>query len=221
MALSLPPPSTLEHTAQLQRVETLHQQLKIEQARAHEFLAKLHRGEELQSQAQTETQSESIQSQPQSEPPSQAKSPQKSLMPPGKNPEETMYCCEHHAKQLTEKERRMAEEYRKARASLPGGSLPMGIPQLPAHVDEKEVRDLEKRVRGLEGRVRGFEGLPPDREMALLEVERLRRELEGLARRREGLFGLVEEKARGGGKGDVKKGDAKKGNAGGGRKLFF
>ncbi len=85
----------------------------------------------------------------------------------------------------------MADEYRKARAATPG------LPPLPTHVDEREVRDLEKRVRGLEGRVRGFEGLPPDREMALLEVERLRRELEGLARRREGLFaglGSVEGK---------------------------
>lgn len=107
-----------------------------------------------------------------------------------------MCCCQHHqSKPLTEKEKKMAEEYRKARLGTPS------LPPLPTHVDEREVRDLEKRVRGLEGRVRGFEGLPPDREMALLEVERLRRELEGLARRREGLFaglGQVEEKGKAG-----------------------
>lgn len=107
-----------------------------------------------------------------------------------------MCCCQHHqAKPLTEKERKMADEYRKARLGVPN------LPPLPTHVDEREVRDLEKRVRGLEGRVRGFEGLPPDREMALLEVERLRRELEGLARRREGLFaglGQAEEHGRAG-----------------------
>jgi hypothetical protein len=121
----------------------------------------------------------------------------------GKNPgtgTDAVCCCQHHqSKTMTEKEKKMAEGYRKARLG-PLGSLP----PLPTHVDEREVRDLEKRVRGLEGRVRGFEGLPPDREMALLEVERLRRELEGLARRREGLFGLIDEKSKGLGKGNGK-----------------
>ena len=193
MALPLTPPSTPEFTAQLQRVETLHQQLKTEHIRAHEFLAKLRRGEELQAQAlQSQASPQSVQAQP--------LGGQQRSKPAAVNGvhsgQETMCCCQHHqSKPLTEKERKMADEYRKARLGVPN------LPPLPTHVDEREVRDLEKRVRGLEGRVRGFEGLPPDREMALLEVERLRRELEGLARRREGLFaglGQAEEQGRAG-----------------------
>lgn len=193
MALPLAPPSTPEFTAQLQRVETLHQQLKTEHARAQEFLAKLRRGEELQTQAlQSQAPVQSVQPRP-------IGGPQRSkpaAVNGAHSGQETMCCCQHHqSKSLTEREKKMAEEYRKARLGTPS------LPPLPTHVDEREVRDLEKRVRGLEGRVRGFEGLPPDREMALLEVERLRRELEGLARRREGLFaglGHVEEKGKAG-----------------------
>ena len=194
LALSRTPKSTPEFTAQLQRVETLHQQLKTEHARAQEFLAKLRRGEEIQTQtmhSQTPLQSTATQS--------IAGQHHRSKQAAGHGAhsgQETMCCCQHHqSKPLTEKEKKAAEEYRKARSALPN------LPPLPTHVDEREVRDLEKRVRGLEGRVRGFEGLPPDREMALLEVERLRRELEGLARRREGLFaglGQVEEKGKAG-----------------------
>lgn len=180
MALPLAPPTTPNFSAQLQRVDTLHQQLKTEQARAQEFLAKLRRGEEIQAQP-----------------------PQAQTAPINGDhvAPEPVCCCQHHqSKPLTEKEKKLAGEYRKARLAAPN------LPALPTHVDEREVRDLEKRVKGLEGRVRGFEGLPPDREMALLEVERLRRELEGLARRREGLFaglGRAEVKAeeRRGGKG--------------------
>lgn len=193
MALPLTPTSPPEFTAQLQRVETLHQQLKTEHARAQEFLAKLRRGEEIQAQAlQSQAPPQSVQ--PQSVGGQQRRKP--AAVNGAHSGQESMCCCQHHqSKPLTEKEKKMAEEYRKARLGTPG------LPPLPTHVDEREVRDLEKRVRGLEGRVRGFEGLPPDREMALLEVERLRRELEGLARRREGLFaglGHVEEKGKAG-----------------------
>lgn len=193
MALLLPLPSTPEFTAQLQRVETLHQQLKNEHARAQEFLAKLRRGEELQAQTlQSQAPPQHVQTQPEG-----GEQRSKSIAANGpQSGQETMCCCQHHqSKPLTEKEKKMAEGYRKARLGVPS------LPPLPTHVDEREVRDLEKRVRGLEGRVRGFEGLPPDREMALLEVERLRRELEGLARRREGLFaglGHVQENAKAG-----------------------
>jgi len=208
MAFPLTPPTTPDFSAQLQRVETLHQQLKIEAARAQEFLAKLKRGEEIQSHAQGQAKLSS---------PVDNDLAQASLNRKGERAEKDMRngkhleketkngknsgkdavcCCQHHqSKPLTEKEKKMAEEYRKARLGPLGSLSP-----LPTHVDEREVRDLEKRVRGLEGRVRGFEGLPPDREMALLEVERLRRELEGLARRREGLFGLIDEKTKGTGK---------------------
>lgn len=193
LALTLNPISTPECTAQLQRIEALHQQLKTEHARAQEFLAKLRRGEEVQAQPlhsqapPASAQSQAIGSHQRSK---------QAAVNSSHSGQETMCCCQHHqSKPLTEKEKKMAEEYRKVRSGIPG------LPPLPTHVDEREVRDLEKRVRGLEGRVRGFEGLPPDREMALLEVERLRRELEGLARRREGLFaglGQVEEKGKAG-----------------------
>ncbi|KAL9132855.1 MAG: hypothetical protein Q9175_005969 [Cornicularia normoerica] len=193
MALPLTALSTPEFTAQLQRVETLHQQLKTEHARAQEFLAKLRRGEEIQAQAlQSQAPSQSVQAQPIG---GQQRSKPAAVNGAHSGQETMCYCQHHQPKPLTEKEKMMADEYRKARLGVPI------LPPLPTHVDEREVRDLEKRVRGLEGRVRGFEGLPPDREMALLEVERLRRELEGLARRREGLFaglGQVEEKGKGG-----------------------
>lgn len=203
MALPLTPPTTPEFSAQLQRVDSLHQQLKIEAARAQDFLAKLKRGEEIPPQAHVQAK---LLSPTESYPPSQLpnhervekdvrnrKHPEKEVKNGKSSGKDAVCCCQHHQSDPpSEKEKKMAEEYNKARLG-PLGSLP----PLPTHVDEREVRDLEKRVRGLEGRVRGFEGLPPDREMALLEVERLRRELEGLARRREGLFGLIDEKTKG------------------------
>ena len=194
MALPLTPPTTPEFSAQLQRVDTLHQQLKTEAARAQDFLAKLKRGEEIQSQ--TQTQAKAVEDDAPPPVPSHSEKDVRNGKSSGK---EGMCCCQHHqSKPLTEKDKKLAEEFRKARL---GPLAAANLPTLPTHVDEHEVRDLEKRVRGLEGRVRGFEGLPPDRELALLEVERLRRELEGLARRREGLFGLIDEKAKGNGKG--------------------
>lgn len=210
MALPLTPPTTPEFSAQLQRVETLHQQLKTEAARAQDFLAKLKRGEELQAQTQTQgklaltTEDEHPQHPTQS--PEKDGRTRKHTEKESRNSKtharEATCCCQHHqSKPLTEKEKRQAAEEwnRKARQSKLAGAD--SLPPIP-NVDEHEVRDLEKRVRGLEGRVRGFEGLPPDRELALMEVERLRRELEGLAKRREGLFGLIDEKGKlGGGKG--------------------
>ena len=179
-----PTPTTpLEISQQLQRVETLHQQVKAEAQRAQEFLTKLRRGE-LEAQTQAQLQLEQ-QHRDQDE-------------ADGRNPIEegngkgvaSMCTCSYphhplpptfgHVQRQTVADNRM--DYNKNKDSA---TTPL---TLPIRVDEKEVRDLEKRVRGLEGRVRGFEGLPPDREMALLEVERLRRELEGLAKRREGLF---------------------------------
>jgi len=198
------PPTTPHFSAQLQRIDALHQKLKAEAARSQDFLAKLKRGEEVQTQTQnlTETRSRAGEETDDVHQPMPSRNGESS----GKNAKafdkhvkngspyskEPVCCCQHHqSKPLTEKEIKLAEEYRKQMPPL--GS---NFPPLPSHVDEREVRDLEKRVRGLEGRVRGFEGLPPDREMALLEVERLRRELEGLARRREGLFGLMDEKSK-------------------------
>ncbi|KAL2045509.1 hypothetical protein N7G274_001937 [Stereocaulon virgatum] len=205
MALPLTPPTTPDFSAQLQRIETLHQQLKNETARAQEFLAKLKRGEEIQSQSQTQGKLSSP-----TEEDAQQPGPEKDVRNGKTSGKEGMCCCQHHqSKPLTDKEKKMAEEYRKSRLSSLGAA---NLPTLPTHVDEHEVQDLEKRVRGLEGRVRGFEGLPPDRELALQEVERLRRELEGLARRREGLFSLMDEKAKGHGNG---KGSKLNGKAGG------
>lgn len=198
------PPTDPQFSAQLQRIDALHQKLKAEAARSQDFLAKLKRGEEAQTQTQNLTEMKSRpaveddnfhQRMPSRNGESSGKDAKASNVhmkngnPSSKEP---VCCCQHHqSKPLTEKEKKLAEEYRKKMPPL--GS---NFPPLPTHVDEREVRDLEKRVRGLEGRVRGFEGLPPDREMALLEVERLRRELEGLARRREGLFGLMDEKSK-------------------------
>ncbi|MCJ1274091.1 hypothetical protein MMC21_001885 [Puttea exsequens] len=225
--MALPLAAHLDHdfSAQLQRVDNLHQQLKTEAARAQDFLAKLKRGEEIQSQAQAQTQTQAklppAISEDRLSPLSNSNNENIERQPKKgkhngnhakKTEPEAICCCQHHqSKPLTEQEKKLADEYRKARLG-PLGSLP----PLPTHVDEREVRDLEKRVRGLEGRVRGFEGLPPDRELALMEVERLRRELEGLARRREGLFGLIDEKAKG-----VEKANGKenaKGNGKGNRK---
>ena len=218
MALPLIPPTTPDFSAQLQRIEILHQQLKLEAARAQDFLAKLKRGEEIHSQTQIQTHAKIPSPAPEdgNQVPAikkkthgdrveadvrNGKHSDKGAMD-GKHTTETdtVCCCQHHpVKPLTEKEKKVAGDYRKARLG------PLGaLPSLPTHVDEREVRDLEKRVRGLEGRVRGFEGLPPDREMALLEVERLRKELEGLARRREGLFGLIDEKTKGVGQNCIK-----------------
>lgn len=206
MALPLSPPGTPDFSAQLQRIDNLHQKLKYEAARTQEYLAKLKRGEDIHTQTLSQAQSNSHprpaveDSEPQQPPYNRnGDNLEKSDKPIEKtnrnghsSSKEPLCCCQHHqSKPLTEKEKKLAEEYRKKMPSL--GS---NFPPLPTHVDEREVRDLEKRVRGLEGRVRGFEGLPPDREMALLEVERLRRELEGLARRREGLFGLMDEKSK-------------------------
>jgi hypothetical protein len=215
MALPLTPPTTPDFSAQLQRIETLHQQLKNETARAQEFLAKLKRGEEIHSQSQTQgrlsspTEEDAPQPGPEKDVRNGKHTDKDSRN--GKNSgKEGMCCCQHHqSKPLTEKEKKMAEDYRKSRLGSLGAA---NLPTLPTHVDEHEVRDLEKRVRGLEGRVRGFEGLPPDRELALQEVERLRRELEGLARRREGLFSLMDEKAKGHGSG---KGGKPNGKGGG------
>ncbi|KAK4690164.1 hypothetical protein P7C71_g6557, partial [Lecanoromycetidae sp. Uapishka_2] len=197
-----------DFSAQLQRVDSLHQQLKMEAARAQDFLAKLKRGEEIQSQNHVQAKLPSLTEDDTPRSPvhkgiergekdvRNRKHSEKEVKNGKNSGKDSVCCCQHHqSKPLTEKEKKTAEDYRKARLG-PLGSLP----PLPTHVDEREVRDLEKRVRGLEGRVRGFEGLPPDREMALLEVERLRRELEGLARRREGLFGLIDEKTKGVGK---------------------
>lgn len=217
MAFPLTPPTTPDFSAQLQRVDSLHQQLKNEAARAQEFLAKLKRGEEIQSQTQTQGKlsSPTEEDTPQPGPEKyvrNGKHTEKDSRNGKSSTKEGMCCCQHHqSKPLTEKEKSMAEEYRKARLGSLGAA---NLPALPTHVDEHEVRDLEKRVRGLEGRVRGFEGLPPDRELALLEVERLRRELEGLARRREGLFGLIDEKAKGHGNGKVGKTNGKGGGKG-------
>ena len=208
MALPLTPPTTPEFSAQLQRVETLHQQLKSEAARAQDFLAKLKRGEEIQAQTQgkvaSTTEDEHTQHPTQSleKEGRNRKHPEKDSRNGKTHGREATCCCQHHqSKPLTEKEKRLAAEEwnRKARISKLAGADT--LPPIP-NVDEHEVRDLERRVRGLEGRVRGFEGLPPDRDLALIEVERLRRELEGLARRREGLFGLIDERPKiGGGKG--------------------
>ena len=204
MTLPLTPPTTPDFSAQLQRIDILHQKLKFEAARTQEYLAKLKRGEELyaQTQAQTVSRSKSAAGDPEMRQPSPntngdsiGKSEQHFEKPTrngASSGNDSVCCCQHHqSNHLSEKEQKLADEYRKKMPSL--GS---NFPPLPTHVDEREVRDLEKRVRGLEGRVRGFEGLPPDREMALLEVERLRRELEGLARRREGLFGLMDDKSK-------------------------
>ena len=179
MALPITPPTTPDITAQFKRVDTLHQRLKAEAARSQEFLAKLKRGEELQSQNASNSQSR-----PGTEddfpPPRSTNGNGNGRLAQNSNGnhhsiKDGVCQCQHHR-------------------NMP--PLNANFPPLPNHVDEREVRDLEKRVRGLEGRVRGFEGMPPDREMALLEVERLRRELEGLARRREGLFGLMDEKSK-------------------------
>ena len=204
MALPLTSSIASDCSAQLQRVDILHQKLKYEAARTQEYLAKLKRGEEIYTQAQSQTASQPRAAGEDGE--SQLafshkegdhlekneRASERQARNGSSSIKEPVCCCQHHqSKPLTEKEKKLAEEYRKKMPPL--GS---NFPPLSTHVDEREVRDLEKRVRGLEGRVRGFEGLPPDREMALLEVERLRRELEGLARRREGLFGLMDEKSR-------------------------
>lgn len=203
MALPPTPPTTPQFSAQLQRIDALHQKLKAEAARSLEFLARIKRGEEVQ--AQTLNVSESKPRIAHTDDDVHRPMPGRGGDNPGKHIKtprlpksgsdlnnEPHCCCQHHqSKPLTEQEKKLAEDYRMKMPPL--GS---NFPPLPSHVDEREVRDLEKRVRGLEGRVRGFEGLPPDREMALLEVERLRRELEGLARRREGLFGLMDDKSK-------------------------
>ena len=210
MALPLTPPTTPEFSAQLQRVETLHQQLKTEAARAQDFLAKLKRGEEIQAQTQAQGKLASTTEDEHSQHPTQSpekdgksrKHAEKDTRNGKTHGREATCCCQHHqSKPLTEKEKRQAAEEwsRKARLSKLAGADT--LPPRP-NVDEHEVRDLEQRVRGLEGRVRGLDGLPPERELALIEVEKLRRELEGLARRRSGLFPLLDEKPRiGGGKG--------------------
>lgn len=180
-----PTPTTpIEITQQLQRVEALHQQLKVETQRAREFLAKIRRGE---LEAQTQAQLQLEQKQLQREEAERRKQTDKKDTGDGHG---VCSCnCPHHPNlppPSTTNSSQIAAHNRNSFGM--NTDLPMPPIALPTRVDEREVRDLEKRVRGLEGRVRGFEGLPPDREMALLEVERLRRELEGLARRREGLF---------------------------------
>lgn len=167
--------SECEVEQQLQRVETLHQQLKSEHALALDLLAKLR-----SSTNTTTSASASDDFQPH----------QRNTNTP--NLAQKTSDWNRGTKQISLK----MNEYKsrsKALESTPttGKKPKYGLPEIKT--EERELHDLEKRVRGLEGRVRGFDGLPPDREMALMEVERMRRELEGLVRRRDGLFeGLVE-----------------------------
>ncbi|KAL9584112.1 MAG: hypothetical protein Q9212_002320 [Teloschistes hypoglaucus] len=163
-SLAKPKPLNGEADQQLQRVDTLHQQLKAEHARAQELLARL-KGEEYQAAA--------------------ARNPP----PPPPKAQDWVRDPKALDKKVAEFRKR-AEKLEKA-AGVKNNALDMGLPELKA--EEREIRDLEARVSGLEGRVRGFEGLPPDKELALLEVEKMRKELEALARRRDAMFeGLVE-----------------------------
>ena len=167
--------SECEVEQQLQRVETLHQQLKSEHALALELLAKLRSTTNTTTSAST---SEDFQ-------PHQRNTNNANLAQ--KTPDWNRGTKQIHLKMNEYKSRSKALESTPTAGKKPG----FGLPEIKT--EERELRDLEKRVRGLEGRVRGFDGLPPDREMALMEVERMRRELEGLVRRRDGLFeGLVE-----------------------------
>ena len=192
LANSPTPKSTtpLEVSQQIQRVEALHQQLKLEAQRAQEFLLKLRRGE-LEAQTQAQLQLERRQKEHEEsgrrkeadgkEAMCTCSCPHHGAAPPPPSPPPSL--SPNHPGSTAAQNRNSFN----ANGTI-NNNLPIPPLNFPTKVDEKEVRDLEKRVRGLEGRVRGFEGLPPDREMALMEVERLRRELEGLARRREGLF---------------------------------
>ncbi|KAL9591694.1 MAG: hypothetical protein Q9179_007465 [Wetmoreana sp. 5 TL-2023] len=158
-----PKPIDGEADQQLQRVETLHQQLKAEHARAQELLARL-KGEEYQSATRNH--------QP---------------------PKSTTRDWVRDPKALDMKVGEFRERAKRLEKAAGGknSTLDIGIPELKA--EEREIRDLEARVSGLEGRVRGFEGLPPDKELALMEVEKMRKELEALARRRDLMFeGLIE-----------------------------
>ena len=173
---------SLEISQQLQRVEMLHQQLKAEAQRAHDFLVKLRRGE---LEARTQAQLHAERRQRQRDEIERRSSAEEREAPPG-----LCTCsCPHQPALPSSHLRPHQPTYRPDvnGMNLSGSREHQGPPLgLHSRVDEREVRDLEKRVRGLEGRVRGFEGLPPDREMALLEVERLRHELEMLAKKKGG-----------------------------------
>lgn len=175
--------SSLEISQQLQRVEMLHQQLKAEAQRAHDFLIKLRRGE---LEARTQAQLHAERRQRQRDEMERRSSAEDREAAPG-----LCTCsCPHQPALPSSHLRHHQQAYNSdvngmnlSSSGRENQGAPLG---LHSRVDEREVRDLEKRVRGLEGRVRGFEGLPPDREMALLEVERLRRELEMLAKKKGG-----------------------------------
>ncbi|MDI1485086.1 MAG: hypothetical protein OHK93_000220 [Ramalina farinacea] len=178
--------SSLETSQQLQRVEMLHQQLKAEAQRAHDFLVKLRRGE-LEARTQAQLHAERRQRQ-------RDEMERRSSSAEDREAAASGLCtcsCPHQPAVSSSHLRHHQQTYTSDANGMnlsSSGRENQGPPPLGLHsrVDEREVRDLEKRVRGLEGRVRGFEGLPPDREMALLEVERLRRELEMLAKKKGG-----------------------------------
>ena len=169
--------SQCEVEQQLQRVETLHQQLKSEHALALDLLSKLR-----SSSTATTSTSASDDFHPH----------QRNTNTGNANLAQKTSNWNRGAKQVGLKMNEYKSRTKALESHPTAGKKPeFGLPEIKT--EERELLDLEKRVRGLEGRVRGFDGLPPDREMALKEVERMRRELEGLVRRRDGLFeGLVE-----------------------------
>lgn len=161
-------------------MEILHQQLKAEAQRAHDFLVKLRRGE-LEARTQAQLHAERRQR--------QREEMERRSSAEDREAQGLCTCSCPHQPALSSSHLRHHQTYAAdLNGANPSSSRDNEGPSLGLHsrVDEREVRDLEKRVRGLEGRVRGFEGLPPDREMALLEVERLRRELEILAKKKGG-----------------------------------
>ena len=172
--------SECEVEQQLQRVETLHQQLKSEHALALDLLSRLR---------SSTTNSTSTANSTRDDLPSHHS---RNVNPNNANLAQKTSDWNRGTKQIGLKMNEYKSRSKALEAHPTAGKKPdFGLPEIKT--DERELRDLEKRVRGLEGRVRGFDGLPPDRELALLEVERMRRELEGLVRRRDGMFeGLVE-----------------------------
>lgn len=168
--------SECEVEQQIQRVETLHQQLKSEHALALDLLSKLRSS----TTSTSASASDDLHSRHRNTNTSTANLARKTSD------------WNRGTKQVGLKMNEYKSRTKALESTPTAGKKPdFGLPEIKT--EERELRDLEKRVRGLEGRVRGFDGLPPDREMALMEVERMRRELEGLVRRRDGLFeGLVE-----------------------------
>ncbi len=166
--------SEYEVEQQLQRVETLHQQLKSEHALALDLLSKL------RSSTSSTSASDEFHSHHRNTNTGTANLAQKTSD------------WNRGTKQIGLKMNEYKSRSKALESHPTAGKKPeFGLPQIKT--DERELRDLEKRVRGLEGRVKGYEGLPPDRELALIEVERMRRELEKLVERRDGLCeGLVE-----------------------------